>query len=137
MKRGLTVLFKRYKKMRLTNVFYYVNAATITIRLKCIEYFSLFQMSNPSRFCLTKFFPLFFLPTITMPLLSKLMKACAEKYRSLCVPNFIFSFRVTLESFIDTQKYSVMKNMKKTFARYPLYPVPSRSSRACTVILQV
>ncbi len=25
-----------------------------------------------------------------------------------------------MESFIDTQKYSVMKNMKKTFARYPV-----------------
>ena len=31
------------------------------------------------------------------------------------------AIRVMLESFIDTQKYSVMKTMKKTFSRYLSY----------------
>merc|ERR1712130_592419 len=31
------------------------------------------------------------------------------------------AMRVMLESFIDTQKYSVMKNMKRNFNRYPAY----------------
>ncbi|XP_023215123.1 DNA replication licensing factor mcm2-like isoform X2 [Centruroides sculpturatus] len=31
------------------------------------------------------------------------------------------AIRVTLESFVDTQKYSVMRNMRKTFSRYLAY----------------
>merc|ERR1711934_1070773 len=31
------------------------------------------------------------------------------------------AIRVTLESFIDTQKFSVMKSMKKAFSRYLTY----------------
>merc|ERR1719233_1234856 len=48
----------------------------------------------------------------------------AESHAKMHLREFVseddvnMAMRVMLESFIDTQKYSVMKNMKRTFARY-------------------
>ena len=51
----------------------------------------------------------------------------AESHAKMHLREFVteddvnMAMRVMLESFIDTQKYSVMKTMKKNFARYLSY----------------